>query len=111
MLLILDKKTKRIKENYGTNSLFPSGNIPNLEPSENEIFIKIHDDSEFVKQISMAYDFELVLDENNEVTNVIIHKTLEDYNAEKPVIPQPPTDQERLQSLEEAMITITLGGM
>lgn len=111
MLIILDKKTKVVKENMGTNSKFPDGNIPNLNPKENELFIRIHDNSDIAKQIMSAYDYELVLNENNEVTNVIVNKTLEEFQAEQPTLPQPPSSEERLQALEDAMIALTLGGM
>lgn len=96
MLLILDKGTKKINENKGTNSLFPDGNIPNLIPDEHEIFVRLHDDSEFAKQIMTAYDYELVLDENNEVINVIVHKTLEQFLSEQPIPEPQPTLEEQL---------------
>lgn len=90
MIIVIDKETKEIKNNMGTNSLFPTGGVPNLKPKENEMFIKIHDDSVFAELIMSAYDYELILDENNDVTNVIVHKTLEQYRAEQPIpTPQP----------------------
>lgn len=81
MLIIIDKKTKKIKDNLGTNSLFPAGDLP-ISEKENEIYVRLNDGSEFAKQILAAYDYELVLDENNEVTEVIVHKSLEEYQAE-----------------------------
>lgn len=97
MLIILDKASKEIKKNLGTNSLYPKGDLPIFE-NENEIYVRIDDNSVFSKLIQSAYYYELELDENNHVTNVIVHKTLEEYRAEQPIESQPPTAFDELSN-------------
>ena len=82
MLLVIDKITKKVIENQGTNSMFPDGNIPNVELKENEEFIKIHDDSEEAKLILSAYDYSF----ENSVLNV--NKTIEQYLNEQKETPE-----------------------
>lgn len=99
MLIILEKKTGKILTNFGTNSLYPDGGLP-IKEKEDEIYIRLHDDSEFVKQIIAAYDYELVLNSENEVTGVIVHKTLAEYQAEQPIDTQLRSTEERIKILE-----------
>lgn len=106
MLIIIDKISKNIVDNLGTNSIFSDGNIPNLEPKDNEIFVQLHDSNEMAKIIMSAYDYELVLNEKNEVTDVIVNKTLEQYQAEQPILSSPPTSEERLSAIEDLLITL-----
>lgn len=51
MVIIIDKSTKAIKQNMGTNSVFPGGNIPNVTCAEDEEIVRIHDNSELAKKI------------------------------------------------------------
>lgn len=94
MLLILDKATKQVLSNMGTNSLFPDGNIPNMTPADNELFVRISDDSPFVQTILSAYDYSLELDGDNNVTNVIVNKTFSEFN-------QPTLDQVKPNKIAE----------
>lgn len=111
MLIILDKKTNKVINNLGTNSLFPDGNVPITE-NENERYIRLVDDSDFSKKILLAYDYELELSESNELIDVIVHKTLEQYNAENPSTPQQPTEIEvlkkQVQQQNEAISDLTM---
>jgi hypothetical protein len=77
MLLIIDKITKKVIENHGTNSLFPDGNIPNTELKENEEAIRVNDDSEEARLILNAYDYSF----QNGILK--INKTLEQYKQEQ----------------------------
>jgi hypothetical protein len=77
MLIIIDKNTKQVISNHGTNSLFPDGNIPGIELGENEEAIRIPDNSEQAKIIMDASEFHF--DEN---TNVVVTKTLEQTRQE-----------------------------
>jgi hypothetical protein len=89
MLIILDKNSNKVKLNAGSNSLFPSGNIPNVILKDDEIAVRCHDNSEFAKQIKLAYDYTLEFDKDGNITAVNIIKTKEQYDSEKP--PPPPT--------------------
>jgi len=51
MITIINKKTKEIINNMGTNSAFPDGNIPNITCKKTEEIIRIHDKSELAKKI------------------------------------------------------------
>jgi hypothetical protein len=75
MLVVIDKTTKKVLNNMGTNSAYPDGNL-SYEAKENEQLVKIHDDSDLSKTIQTAYDYDLVLDSEGNCTDVIIHKTL-----------------------------------
>lgn len=85
MIVILDKITKQVINNLGINPLFPNGNIPNLKPNENEIFIRIDDNSELVKKILNAEckSYTFVFDNDDNVVDVLINKTIEEYQKEK----------------------------
>lgn len=111
MLIVLDKTSKKIINNMGTNSLYPDGKLPNAHPRENEFFIRLHDDSEFAKLILTSFDYELVLDENNSVIDVIVHKTLEEHRSEQPIEPHTPTAEERLLALENTALLLMMEGM
>lgn len=96
MLIIMDERTKKVLNNLGTNSLYPDGNLP-IKENENEIYIRLHDDSVFAKKIMLAYEHDLVLNDANEVTNVVVDKTLEEFQAEQNILPPDPTESELLQ--------------
>ena len=42
---------------------------------------------------------------------VVARHTIESYPEPEPELPQPPSQEERLQALEEVMVILTLGGM
>ena len=41
MIIIVDKKTKKLKKNFGTNSAFPDGNMPGISCQDDEEIIMI----------------------------------------------------------------------
>ncbi len=86
MLIIIDKITKKIIENHGTNNLYPCGNIPNIELKDNEETVRIHDDSELAQEILSAYDYELVIGENG-IEGVKVNKTLDQFRREFNISP------------------------
>jgi hypothetical protein len=77
MLIIIDKNTKKVITNHGTNSIFPDGNIPNVELKENEESIMIHDDSEEANIIIQAHEYSFDDDKK-----LVVHKTIEQYRQE-----------------------------
>ena len=69
MIIIINKKTKKIINNMGTNSAFPDGNIPNIRCNENEEIIKMHDNSDLAKKILQASrNFKF----NDDFTDIIV---------------------------------------
>lgn len=97
MLIVLERDTKKILENYGTNSLFPDGNLP-LEEKSNELFVRIHDNSEMAKEILTAHEYSLILNDRDEATGVTVHQTLEEFQAEQTPIDPLPTESDELAS-------------
>lgn len=73
----------------GTNSAFPDGIIPNVEIKENERAVALHDDSDAVKAIRSAKEFNLVFDEEtDELTGVQVIKTREQHQLEEDAKPE-----------------------
>lgn len=97
MLIILERTTKKILENYGTNSLFPDGNLP-LQEKPNELFVRIHDDSEIASKILSAHEYTLILNDQDEATGVTVHQTLEEYQAAQPPVEPVPSESDELAS-------------
>ena len=94
MLIIYDKIQNKIVDNFGTNSKYPDGDIPNVYLSENQIKIKINDDSIIAKQIINSNDYDLELNDDYTVKNVIINKTNEQYIMDNPTSNTPIVDTE-----------------
>lgn len=86
MLLIIDKQTKKIIENMGTNSLFPCGNLPNLpELPKCQEYKKVHDDSELAKKIMESCDCEVVfgiIDEEETIHEIEEQECLDNIDGE-----------------------------
>ena len=61
MLIVIDKATKRLVNNMGTNSLYPDGNIPGFKVKCNEYVIRLHDESELAKKIMSNCHCEAIL--------------------------------------------------
>ncbi len=83
MLIIIDKNTKQVINNLGTNLLYPDGNVPNANISENEEAIRIHDNSELANKINSALLYDFVFDDEGNVVDINITRTLEQYQQEK----------------------------
>jgi hypothetical protein len=81
MLLIIDKNTKKVISNNGTNSRFPDGNIPNVELKDSEEALRIHDNSEIAQKIMTANKFDLVFD-GETLVDINVLKTNERAVAE-----------------------------
>ena len=54
MVIIIDKNTKKVINNMGTNSSYPDGNIPGIVLQENEDLVFLHDESDEAKSILSA---------------------------------------------------------
>jgi hypothetical protein len=107
MLIIIDKNTKKVINNMGTNSAFPDGNIPNVVLKENEQAIRIHDNSELAQKIQLSKVFEPVI-ENGEVIDINIVKSYEQYLLEHP---KPPTPFEKAKGKYNAADKASLNHM
>lgn len=83
MVIIVDLITKQVKRNIGTNSMFPDGNIPNVELQPNEQAVKIHDNSPLAQIISLAMPgyYDLVFNELGEAIDVVVTKTIAEYQT------------------------------
>lgn len=113
MLIIYDINTQTIINNCGTNSMFPDGNIPNVTTAENEVLIRIHDDSTEASQIMNAAEYELILNEDNTLKEVIVHKTLaeaqqEEVQQDDLLNALTPTEEDVLDAQIEVKIITTL---
>lgn len=82
LIIIIDKNTKKVINNMGTNSMFPEGNIP-IELKENEACVRTHDDSDLAKKIMSAHKYDFVFDEDDKPVDIIIHKTLKQAQDEE----------------------------
>lgn len=79
--------------------------FPNTNFSNNPDVFVIDDRSELGKKISQnAPYFEFILDAEGNLIDIT-------PTERPPELLQPPTPEERLQALEDAMLMITLGGM
>jgi len=77
MLLVYDTLNNKVVANYGTNSLFPNGDVPNLPAlQDNHIYIKINDDSEFAKQIMEYKQYNLVFSFDEKIGEYIIKEVI-----------------------------------
>jgi hypothetical protein len=83
MLIIVDKNTKKVVENFGTNSLFPDGNVPGIELNANVFSVLIHDDDPISHTIMSAYEYDLIFDENDNLLDVAVTKTLDEFRSEQ----------------------------
>lgn len=86
MIIVYDKANKKVINNMGTNSAFPDGIIPNLpELPSGQVYIRLYDNSDDVKNIMSASAYEVELDDKNELKCIVITKTKEqariDYEA------------------------------
>lgn len=109
MLIVYDNLNNKIINNFGTNSLYPDGNIP-IEEKENVLYIKINDNSKFAKDIINAYDYELILDENDHLVDVVARKSFEQYKLEQqlnPTFSEEQVDEEKV-SMAEAIVNLTM---
>lgn len=80
MIIIINKATKEIINNMGTNSAFPDGDIPNVTCKENEEIVRLHDDSELVKKIlNTRYRYKL----NDTLDDIIITETQEEIDEKE----------------------------
>lgn len=79
MNIIINKLTKKVINNMGTNSMFPAGF--DIEVGDNEELIKVNDNSQLAKDIMELSDYDLVF-ENGSVVGVSAIKTLEESNQE-----------------------------
>lgn len=104
MLIIYNTKTGH-KNNMGTNSAFPHGNIPGVILSEHEIPIRIHDNSNLVSKIKSAREWEPIFDENMKLIDVDIKKTHAQYQSENP--PEPiETLDDKLNKILQSIASI-----
>ena len=125
MIITIDSNTKKVisnEMNGVTCLLYPDGNIPNLPVlPEGQEYIRLHDEVELVQKISLAYSCELVFDDNCNVIDVNVTKTLEQYWQENPPTLPEPTPEEKIAQLEQQLadtnamllefMEISLGGM
>lgn len=87
MFILIDKNTGKVISNYGTNSAFPDGNIPNIELKENEEAIRIHDNSDLVQDILDAQEYELEL-QGTDCIHVNVIKSKSEYMHEQKETPE-----------------------
>lgn len=87
MIIVYDKLNQKVINNMGTNEKFPDGNISHLpELPENQIYVRVHDRSEFARKINSAREYNVVFNED-EVVDIIVNKTHKqaiDEENEKP---------------------------
>lgn len=83
MLIVYDTINQKVVDNMGTNSAFPDGNIPNIsELPKNQIYVRVHDNSELAEKINSAKDYDFVFDDNGDVLDVNVIKTKEQAKQE-----------------------------
>lgn len=99
MLVIIDNETNKIKQSidkdYGV-SLAESETLKEISFSLYEKYLS-------------AYDYEVEFDEEGDIVDIAISKTREEWEAEQPDAPKPPTPEERIRALEDALLMLTLG--
>lgn len=113
MIIIYDTLNNKVVDNMGTNQNFPDGNIENLPVlPENQVYIRIHDDSDDVKAIQSAKEYNLTV-ENGNLLSVNIIKTYKQEREEKEATEQyqskkllDDTKDEFISKLEELVIEL-----
>lgn len=70
MIIVVDKKTKKKKFDFGTNSLFPMG-VP-YKAKEDELVFRIHDDSDLARKCFETGLYEIILDESDTLIDIEI---------------------------------------
>ena len=75
MLLVLDKETKEVIFNSGTNSAFPMG-VP-YNPQPNELVFRFDDSSELAMKALKTGNFKVVLNEEDELVDIEVLEGIE----------------------------------
>lgn len=115
MIIVYRKDTKEIVNGCNTNSLFPDGGParPHLEIAVSEYGGNISDYGVFrlhdIEQADLVskcftHDYFLTLGNNGEPVGVSFSEKQQQIEVE------PPTQEERLEALEAAMLELVLGG-
>jgi hypothetical protein len=90
MLLIVHRKTKKVINNNGKNPLFPDGNVPNVALKENELAVRVHDDSDNAKIIESCthdgYEIEIEEVQKKEIVRVPIDGEEDQFGAIEKVV-------------------------
>jgi hypothetical protein len=110
MLIIIDSTTKQVINNMGPHPMYPDGNIPDLLIAENEQAVRILDGSELAQKILAAepHSYTLAFDEEGNCVDAIVTKTIAEWQAENPTIPEP-TMEDYLVELDFRLCMIELG--
>lgn len=105
MLIVFDKLTGKRITDFGTNNAFPEG-VP-YEPQANEVVYRINDEDPWVAEY-LAGDLASVTGtvSNGEVIDIQIPVFVPP--VPEPALPQPPSMESRVSSLEDA-ITVLMG--
>ena len=113
MIIIYDTLNNKVIDNMGTNQNFPDGNIENLPVlPENQVYIRIHDDSDDARTIQSAKEYNLTV-ENGNLLSVNVIKTHKQEREEKEATEQyqskkllNDTKDEFISKLEELVIEL-----
>ena len=99
MFIIIDKTTKKIKQviniNYG------------LQINNDEILQEVT--NEFISKFYSSYDYKLIFDNEGNITDITVIKTLEQHKEDQvstPIIVEEVVDSEKV-AMAEAIVNLT----
>ncbi|NLE06855.1 MAG: hypothetical protein GX638_18915 [Crenarchaeota archaeon] len=101
MYTVIDSVGKEIR----THNMFRvSEPFPGVELAEGEQLVEVPDT--LLSQINSAYECIITVDAEGTATGITVTKTMEQYRQENPPPPMPPTETERLEAVEMAILAL-----